>query len=35
LGIGIVVIAGLGLLTIWSQTVVVALANPVKWLRNE
>jgi putative ABC transport system permease protein len=35
LGIGIVVIAGLGLLTIWSQTVVVAISNPVKWLRNE
>lgn len=35
LGSGIFIIAGLGLLTIWSQTVVVALSNPVKWLRHE
>jgi putative ABC transport system permease protein len=29
------VIAGLGLITICSQTVVVAMENPVKWLKNE
>ena len=35
LGFSIAIIAGLGLLTVWSQTVKVALSNPVKWLRHE
>jgi putative ABC transport system permease protein len=29
------IIGGLGLLTVWSQTIMVALSNPVKWLRHE
>ena len=29
------IIVGLGLLIIWSQTVKVAMSNPVKWLRHE
>jgi putative ABC transport system permease protein len=33
--VGVAIIAGLGLLTVWSQTVKVAMSNPVKWLRNE
>jgi putative ABC transport system permease protein len=32
---GIAIVAGLGLLTVWSQTIKVAASNPVKWLRNE
>jgi len=35
LGFSILLIAGLGLLTVWSQTIVVAISNPVKWLRHE
>lgn len=35
LGISITIIAGLGLLTVWSQTVKVAVSNPVKWLKHE
>ena len=35
LGISIVLIGGLSLLIIWSQTVKVAITNPVKWLRHE
>ncbi|HEY0656256.1 MAG TPA: ABC transporter permease [Chryseosolibacter sp.] len=35
LGASVSVIIVLGLLTVWSQTIVVALANPVKWLRHE
>ena len=35
LGFSIAIIAGMGLLTVWSQTVKVAMSNPVKWLRNE
>ncbi|MCW5912461.1 MAG: ABC transporter permease [Cyclobacteriaceae bacterium] len=35
LGFSIAIIAGMGLLTIWSQTIIVALSNPVKWLRHE
>jgi putative ABC transport system permease protein len=32
---GIAIITGMGLLTIWSQTVKVAMSNPVKWLKHE
>jgi putative ABC transport system permease protein len=35
IGFSIFVIAGVGLLTVWSQTIVVAISNPVKWLRSE
>jgi putative ABC transport system permease protein len=35
LGFSIAIIAGLGLLTVWSQTLKVAISNPVKWLRQE
>jgi putative ABC transport system permease protein len=35
LGSSIAIIVGLGLLTVWSQTIIVALSNPVKWLRHE
>jgi putative ABC transport system permease protein len=35
LGFSITIIGGLGLLTVWSQTVKVAASNPVKWLKNE
>jgi len=35
LGISIALIGGLSLLIIWSQTVKVAITNPVKWLRHE
>ncbi len=31
----IALIAGLGLLIVWSQTIRVASSNPTKWLRNE
>lgn len=31
----IVLIAGLGLVIVWSQTIKVATSNPTKWLRNE
>ena len=34
-GLCILIIAGVGLLTVWSQTIKVAISNPVKWLRNE
>lgn len=35
LGFSIAIIAGLGLLTVCSQTLKVAISNPVKWLRQE
>ncbi len=35
LGISIALIGGLSLLIIWSQTVKVAITNPVKWLKHE
>lgn len=35
LGFSVAVVAGLGLLTVWTQTVKVAISNPVKWLRHE
>ena len=34
-GISIALIGGLSLLIIWTQTVKVAITNPVKWLRHE
>ena len=33
--LAIALIAGLGLLIVWSQTIRVASSNPTKWLRNE
>jgi putative ABC transport system permease protein len=35
LGLSVSIIVGLGLLMVWSQTIVVALSNPIKWLRHE
>ena len=35
IGMSIALIAGLGLLIVWSQTIKVATSNPVKYLRNE
>ncbi len=35
LAISIFIIGGLSLLIIWSQTIKVAITNPVKWLRHE
>ncbi len=31
----VAIIAGLGLLTVWSQTIRVSASNPIKWLRHE
>lgn len=33
--LAILLIAGLGLVIVWSQTIKVAASNPTKWLRNE
>ncbi|MCK6617196.1 MAG: ABC transporter permease [Cyclobacteriaceae bacterium] len=35
LAMAIVLIAGLGLVIVWSQTIKVATSNPTKWLRND
>lgn len=35
LALSVSIIMGLGLLMVWSQTILVALSNPVKWLRHE
>jgi putative ABC transport system permease protein len=34
-GTGVVIISAIGLIIIWSQTMRVAMSNPVKWIRNE
>jgi putative ABC transport system permease protein len=34
-GMSIVLIGGLSLLIVWSQTIKIAVANPTKWLRSE
>jgi putative ABC transport system permease protein len=35
LALSVSIIMGLGLVMVWSQTILVALSNPVKWLRHE
>jgi putative ABC transport system permease protein len=35
IGAGIVIIAALGLVIVWSQTIRIATSNPVKWIKNE
>ncbi len=35
IGTGVMIIAAIGLVIIWSQTIRVAMSNPVKWIRNE
>jgi putative ABC transport system permease protein len=35
IGTGIVIIAALGLVIVWSQTIRIATSNPVKWIKNE
>jgi putative ABC transport system permease protein len=32
---GIMIIAVLGIVIVWSQTIRIATSNPVKWIRNE
>jgi putative ABC transport system permease protein len=35
IGAGIMIIATLGFVIIWSQTIKIATSNPVKWIKNE